>query len=155
MGCIAGRIHPDPAIAYKQEITRQWWSTAKARYELWISDVVLGESSDGDPSAAQERLEIIQGLAQLDASETVKEVTKSLLANKAVPESQPRDAFHIAVAAVNNMQFITTWNFKHILNPTVRHLIESVCKDAGFDLPVICTPEQLLKAYNVIKRNKR
>ena len=70
----------------------------------------------------------------------------SLVACGAVPASQPRDALHIAIAAVNGVQYLATWNFKHIANPMLQGRIASVCRQGGFEPPVICTPEQLLEA---------
>ncbi len=68
--------------------------------------------------------------------------------NHAVPSTEPRDATHIAIAAVNGIDFLATWNFKHIMNPAVQHVIDAVCRDCGYEPATICTPEQLLEAYN-------
>jgi len=71
-----------------------------------------------------------------------------LIARHAVPASEPRDAAHIALAAVNGIDFLATWNFKHILNPETQHLIDAICRDAGQEPATICTPEQLLETYD-------
>jgi hypothetical protein len=68
-----------------------------------------------------------------------------LVNRKAVPATEPRDALHIAIATVNAVQFIVTWNFKHILNPHQQTKIASVCRESGYEPPVICTPQQLLE----------
>ncbi len=65
-------------------------------------------------------------------------------AENAVPPTEPRDALHIAVAAVHGIQYLVTWNFRHIANASLRGRIESVCRDAGFEPPIICTPEELV-----------
>lgn len=70
-------------------------------------------------------------------------LTTVLIAANAVPASEPRDAFHIAISAVNGVNYLLTWNFKHIANAALRGLIEQVCRDAGFEPPVICTPDEL------------
>ena len=148
VGNLAGRVHPDPNIAARQAVTRRWWVTAASRYRLLVSQLVLDECSSGDPTAAKERLDIIDGVELLNTSDAVEDLTDALLANGAVPTSQPRDAFHIAIAAVNGVEYIATWNFKHIANPTLQSRIASVCSDCGFEAPVICTPEQLWEAEN-------
>jgi predicted nucleic acid-binding protein len=148
VGNIAGRVHPDPLIAARQTITRKWWLKAAERYRLFVSELVLDECSRGDPLAAKERLSAIQGVELLDTTPPAENLADALVANGAVPASQPRDAFHIAIAAVNGVQYLVTWNFKHIANPTLQNRIASVCRDNGFDPPVICTPEQLLEAEN-------
>jgi hypothetical protein len=74
-------------------------------------------------------------------------LARELLRNFAVPASEPRDAAHIAIAAVNGIDFLVTWNFKHIMNPVTQHVIDAVCRKMGYEPATICTPEQLLESY--------
>lgn len=143
VGNIAGRLHPDLTIAARQRLTRNWWATAAARYELFISQVTVDECAAGDPDAASERLEVIRSLPLLDETDAVEDLAALLIARLAIPEPQPRDALHIAIATVHGVQFIATWNFKHILNPHLQTKIADTCYEAGYLPPVICTPEQL------------
>ena len=144
IGHIAGRLHPNASVLARQQVTRLWWETAKSRYRVVVSDLVLAECGDGDSTAAQERLDLLNDLTAIDTDSEAESLANSLLAGKAVPESEPRDALHIAIAAVNGIDYLATWNFKHILNPTKQRLIESICRDAGVEPPTICTPEQLM-----------
>ena len=132
IGHIAGRLHPNPDIASHQRITREWWSTARSRYRLVSSRLTIDECCDGDPSAASERLEVLQGIPLLAESLDAELLAKELVAQLAVPATEPRDALHIALAAANGVQFIATWNFKHILNPHLQSQIAATCRDAGF-----------------------
>jgi hypothetical protein len=143
IGHLVGRIHPDPLIAGRQAATRSWWSTASANYRLLISQLVIEECRAGDPAAAADRLATLASLEILDASSEVDELAMSLTANGAVPVSEPRDAYHIAISAVNGVKYLLTWNFKHIANAALRERIEAVCRDSGFEPPVICTPDEL------------
>ena len=143
VGHLTGRVHADPIIAARQAVTRQWWPNASLRYRLHVSQLVLDECAGGDPTAAKERLDAVASLALLDVTDAVDDLADRLTADGAIPPSEPRDAFHIAIAAVNGVQYLVTWNFKHIANATMRGRIESVCRDAGFEPPIICTPEEL------------
>ena len=143
VGNLAGRVHPDPNIAVRQAVTRRWWATAASRYRLLVSQTVLDECAGGDPTAAQERLEEIDSLPLLDITQQVHDLADDLTSCNAVPSTEPRDALHIAVAAVHGVQYLVTWNFEHIANASLRERIESVCRDAGFEPPIICTPEEL------------
>jgi len=145
VGHIAGRVHPDPIVATRQQITRDWWQNAASGYELFISQVVLEECSEGDPSVAAERLEVVKDLDLLESSDEVDDLADALISEKAVPASEPRDAFHIAIAAVNGLEYLLTWNCRHIANATLRGRIEKVCRDAGYEPPIICTPEELVE----------
>jgi len=143
VGNLAGRIHPDPVIAARQDVTRKWWPTALAQFRLLISQLVLDECSGGDPTAAQECLQEVDFLPLLDVTDEVRELADQLTTQGAVPVSEPRDAIHIAIAAVHGVQYLVTWNFKHIANAALRSRIEAVCRDSGYEPPIICTPEEL------------
>jgi hypothetical protein len=108
----------------------------------------LDECGDGDSDAASERLDVIRDLPLLDETIEAESLANLLIARLAVPMSQPRDALHIATAAVHGEQFIVTWNFRHLLNPHLQNKIADTCREAGYNPPVICTPEQLRAADN-------
>jgi hypothetical protein len=56
-----------------------------------------------------------------------------------------RDALHIAVATVHGMDYLLTWNCTHIANAITRPKIELICRVAGYEPPVICTPPESRK----------
>ena len=143
IGHVAGRVHRDPLIAARQHFARRWWPELCSKYHVFISELVVDESSDGDPAAAQERLQILQELETLEIDDQVRSLAAALLSARAIPPSEPRDAFHVALAAVHGIEYLVTWNFAHIANAAMRAQIEAVCRDAGFEPPVICTPEEL------------
>ena len=105
---------------------------------------MLDEAGDADPEAARQRLDAIKGLPKLDITRRVTELADALIAEAAVPAVAETDALHIAVAAVHGMNFIVTWNFRHIANATMEPLIRETCWRHGWRCPEICTPEQLL-----------
>ncbi len=148
VGHIVGRLHPFAAVLARQQVTRQWWGSAADRYELFVSDLVLAECGDGDAGAASERLNVVDGVNVLRTTESANDLAAALIAAHAVPASEPRDALHIALAAINGIDYLATWNFKHIMNPSTQHLIDDVCRDAGIETATICTPEQLLVTYD-------
>jgi predicted nucleic acid-binding protein len=148
IGHIAGRLHPAVSVLARQQITRQWWLSAANRYRLFVSELVLAECDDGDSDAARERLSIIDGIEFLRTTPAASELAAALIAAHAVPITEPRDALHIAIAAVNGIDYLATWNFKHIMNPSTQHRIDATCRRAGIECATICTPEQLLVTYD-------
>ena len=96
VGNIAGRMHPNPDVASRQRITREWWTTATVRYRIVTSRLTLDECGADDPSAASERLEILQGIPILDTSDEAESLAELLVDRKAVPATEPRDALHRA-----------------------------------------------------------
>ena len=138
-----GRILADPIVAGRQTVTRQWWPTAIVNFRFFVSKVVADECAAGDPEAAEERLAVLDSLEFIASSPSVDELAHKLIEEFAVPKTEPRDAVHISVAAVNGLEYLVSWNFKHIVNPTTRSAIERVCRDVGFVPPIICTPDEL------------
>ncbi len=145
IGHLVGRIHPDPTVAGKQISTREWWATAADQFQLFVSELVVGECGDGDPEAAAERLALLTSIERLKASQASNDLAKQLVAGHAVPATELRDAAHISLAAVLGIQYLTTFNFKHIANPATRSKIEFICRSAGYNPPTICTPADLLE----------
>lgn len=148
IGHVAGRLHPAASILARQQVTREWWATAASRYLLFVSDLVLAECGDGDSDAAIERLRVIDGIDILRTTDAANQLAAELIRSHAVPETEPRDALHIALSAINGIDYLATWNFKHIMNPSTQHSIDAVCRNAGIESAVICTPEQLLVIYD-------
>jgi hypothetical protein len=143
IGHLVGRILVDPIVAGRQTATRLWWPTAQVRHRLLVSELVMDECGAGDPAAAAERLAIVKALEFLDASEDADQLAEELIARHAIPASEPRDATHISLATVNGIEYLATWNLKHIANPATRAAIECICREAGYQPPLICTPDEL------------
>ncbi len=136
---------PELIVAANQEATRSWWELSRPKYELFISDIVTQEASGGDQEAANRRVSAIEGLPSLDVSEAVELLAARLIAEAALPEKAKIDALHIAVATVHGMDYLLTWNCKHIANAVMRTKIEAICRTAGYEPPVICTPLELME----------
>jgi hypothetical protein len=131
-------------LAAHQEVTEEWWTDHRHDYELYISDLVTDEVSDGDPGFATLRIAALAGIASLDVTWEVDELATRLLAGGLIPVKAAQDAFHVAVSAVHGMDFLLTWNCTHINNVNTIRRIESICSEAGFSCPVICSPDELL-----------
>ena len=128
----------------RQELTREWWDSRRTAYDLYTSEVVLEEAADGDAVMAGKRVTILAGIQLLDIDEQVAELAAELVQRGILPAVAARDAIHIATAAVHRMQFLLTWNCKHIANPHIRERIRACFARHGVDLPVICTPEEFI-----------
>ena len=130
---------PELVMAANQEATRSWWDTARPRFELFISGIVLDEASRSDPEAVERRVSVLEGLPELDLSEQAEALARQLLAGAALPAKATTDALHIAIVTVHGIDYLLTWNCKHIANARMRPRIESICRTAGYEPPIICT----------------
>ena len=136
-----GRHTPLQHIAIKQAATLQWWQEIAPTCDIFISQYVNTESSDGDPVRAELRRKSLEGIAAIDgASDEVTDLAEALMSGHAVPDSEATDAFHIATAAVNGMDVLLTWNCKHMANPITLPVTASIIAKAGYRCPVIITP---------------
>jgi len=135
----------DIVIAGHQQITREWWER-RSRFELCVSQAVVEEAARGDPMAAARRMTLLSGIPVLAFAAEVYDVANRLLRMHAVPAEALVDAIHIAVTAVNSVDYLLTWNSRHIANAAARGKIEQACLAAGLRAPVICTPEELMEA---------
>ena len=109
-----------------------------------MSQIVVDECSAGDSLAAAERLQLIDGIQVLAVSADARHLADELMTKHGIPETEPRDALHIAISAVNGIQYLLTWNFRHIANAETRATIEQICRDCGYAPPSICSPDELL-----------
>lgn len=130
--------------AAHQQITREWWQS-RARFDLYISQLVLREASGGDEEAAKLRLEALKGIPVLAVSSDASALAQQLVQQGPLPESAVADALHIGIATVNGMDYLLTWNCAHIANATIRHRIEAICRASGYQPPILCTPEELME----------
>ena len=126
-----------------QERTREWWENQRGDYELCISQVVLSEVSQGDSEMAARRLDLLQDIPELDLSEEVENLTIALMECGALPPAAARDAAHIAATCVYRIDILLTWNCKHIANPHIQRQLKKVIERHGYEMPVLCTPDQL------------
>ena len=130
--------------AAHQEVTREWWENHRDRYDLKISELVVRECSAGDAEAAAKRVEIIREIPRLAINTHVENIAKGLLRTQLVPPQAAEDALHIAIAAAHSIDFVLTWNFKHIANPSMQRAIARYLNDLGLAFPFICSPEEML-----------
>jgi predicted nucleic acid-binding protein len=142
---LTARRSRDLIATANQELTQEWWETRKGDFYLVISEFVLREASAGDPIAAGNRLAAIEGIPELNVTDEVGLLARILIEQIPIPEKAQLDAFHIAVAAVHGIEYLLTWNCTHINNAELRPRIEALCRSNGFEPPIICTPQELLK----------
>lgn len=142
---LARRPARDLIVAAHQELTREWWEERSIGFELVISELVEQEAGAGDPDASLLRLAAIQGIAILALSGDAISIAEHLVDSGLIPREVAADALHIAIAAANGIDYLLTWNCKHLANASLRVQIAALLEDAGYACPVICTPEELME----------
>lgn len=142
---LTARPARDVVVLAHQQLTREWWTTQRQTFDLYTSEIVLAEAERGDAEAARARLEILSETRQLSANPAAEELVPVLLRETGLPAKALADMAHIALATVHGMQFLLTWNCRHIANATVLRTVARTCRRLGYEVPVICTPEELME----------
>jgi hypothetical protein len=142
---LVGRLSRDVVVLANQELTREWWESRRVEYDLFISEVVIGEAAIGDADLARQRMTICEALPLLAVTNEAERLAPLLLKAAAMAPNAATDALHMAVAAVQGMDYLLSWNCTHIANATIRRAIDRQCRASGYEPPVICTPQELIQ----------
>ncbi len=142
---LVGRLSRDVVVLGNQELTREWWADRRADYELFVSEVVVGEAAIGDADLARQRVKLCDDLQLLAVSDEAERLAPLLLKAAGMARNAETDALHVAVAAVHGMDYLLSWNCTHIANATIRRAIDKQCRASGYEPPVICTPQELIE----------
>lgn len=128
-----------------QKPAREWWENRRAQFSLYISQTVLDEVARGDAEIAVKRLEILKDFPLLEVNESVENLAAQFLTKSNLPPKAADDSIHIAVATVFGLDYLLTWNCKHIANAQIQKKLAQISFDAGYELPTICTPYELME----------
>jgi len=142
---LVARPSNDVTVSDRQQATRQLWEEYSDPFEFVTSDIVLEEAERGDPREAQRRTTLLDTLRTLPLSPEATALAHKLIDAGAVPPQSLSDAQHIAIAVVHNIEYLVSWNYKHIVNETKRQHITDVCLAAGYQPTTLCTPEALME----------
>ena len=134
----------DLIVAAHQQVTREWWDLRRPDFDLFVSRLVLQEAGAGDLEAAQRRLAALRDISRLALNPEALALARDLVTRGPLPANATEDAMHIAVATVHGMDYLLTWNCRHIANARMRQAVALTCALRGYDPPVICTPEELM-----------
>jgi len=134
----------DLITAARQQLTRTWWELRRTDFRLFVSEEVVREIRAGDADAVSRRLTYLAGLSALIITAPAIELAKALVDERCMPPEAATDALHVAIATVNGIEYLLTWNCSHIANAQMRGKIERLIRARGHQPPILCTPEELL-----------
>ena len=144
IGYLTIRPSTNLITASNSVITQNWWDTRRENFTLYISEVVLEELARGDQEIATKRLDLISELPLLALNEAVEELAQQFLTKSNLPPKASDDALHIALATVYKVDYLLTWNCKHIANAQIQKKLSQISIESGYELPTICTPYEIM-----------
>lgn len=143
IGYLTARSRHSLIFQARQELTRRWWNTGRGQYDLVASQLVLDEAAAGDAEASEERLQLLAGIPLLASSDPqIDSLAEALLSAHLLPEKARSDAQHVAIATVHRVEYLLTWNCKHIANAATLPGVYRLLAESGYPPPLIVTPEE-------------
>ncbi len=142
---LTSRPSRDLIVAGHQRLTQDWWERRSGDFHLVASELVLQEAAAGDEDAAGARLKVLNDLELLAVSKEAMDLAAALVEPGPLPKNAAEDALHIAISVTNGVDYLLTWNCRHLANAAMRSSIESLCRENGYEPAIICTPEELLE----------
>lgn len=148
LGHLTARPTNNLILAANINITQDWWQNYSSSFVLYASEVVEDEAAKGDIAIATQRLELLRALMLLELTEEALELSQAFLSQSNLPPKAANDALHIALATVYGLDYLLTWNCKHMANAQIQRKLSQISSELGYVLPVICTPYELME-YNM------
>lgn len=142
---LTARVSRDLIVAAHQQITQEWWENERTHYDVFISELVVQEAQKGDRNAVKKRLALLKPMKRLLVNEHVIHLAEQIIEKRVLPASVMDDILHIAIAAIHRMDYLLTWNCKHIANAQIQKTITRIIEQQGYESPVMCTPEELVE----------
>jgi predicted nucleic acid-binding protein len=145
LGYLTARPSRNLVLVANTEVTREWWDMRRRAFNLYTSQAVVKEVSQGDAEIASQRLAILRDFPLLELNQSVLDLAEQFLGRSNLPSKADVDAIHIAAATVHGMDYLLTWNCKHIANAQIQGKLAEISLDFGYELPILCTPYELLE----------
>jgi predicted nucleic acid-binding protein len=142
---VSRRNQRDLLVAANQELTDEWWEKRRTKFEVYVSAIVLAEAGRGDPTMASARLEVVRGLPLVQITPFTATLADALLKKTGLPRDANEDALHIAAAATAGLDYLLTWNCKHIANGVIVRRVNEIIRGHGLEPPLIYTPQELME----------
>lgn len=144
LGHLTARPTDNLILAANIKITQDWWNDFRGSFVLYASEVVEDEAARGDQEIAARRLNLLQSLMLLELTEEALELAQAFLNQSNLPSKASNDALHIALATVYGLDYLLTWNCKHMANAQIQRKLSQISSQLGYVLPIICTPYELI-----------
>jgi hypothetical protein len=141
---LTARPSRDMVIATHQQLTSDWWSTANEKYSLYISATVLDEISVGDVEAVSRRIAVLRDTQVLPIDPAIAGLADEYNQLLGLPPKAYNDGVHLAYGTVFEMDYVVTWNMRHMANSKTMRVLTEFNVSRGLHVPLIVTPEYLL-----------
>lgn len=141
--CVSTRT--DVASAYQREASLAWWQSERGRHEVLVSDAVINELSDRRFAGREAALAFVEGIPAISVTPAMTALAELLVQKQAMPRPVGGDALHVAMATVAGVDYLITWNVKHLANPKKVQHVNAVCLEFALVAPRIMRPDDMME----------
>lgn len=134
-----------PDSLYRQKITIEWWKTQRKYYDLYTSYFTVKELNNPVYTNWEKVSELAQDISILRTTNEIKGIIRIYMENDLMPKDDTGDAAHLAIASYHSVDYLLTWNCKHLANANKKEHINLINMRLGLVSPDIITPEQLFR----------
>lgn len=142
---LTSRLSNNTLKLSRQQATRHLWDEYFDCFEFIVSDLVVAEIERGDAEEVKQRNQTVVNLTTLETTSASNRLARILIDSGALPQKSWTDAQHISIATVHSLDYLISWNFKHIVNESKREYIYKVCRNAGYSTSCLCTPITIIE----------
>jgi hypothetical protein len=142
---LAANLSRDIVVAAHQQITQEWWINVRPKLDCYISPFVIQESQRGDDEISKRRIKLLSGISVLEMNNKIEKMADIYFDKLKIPDKAQLDAAHLAVACYYKMDYLISWNCKHIVSARIRKELETINNGLQIFTPIICTPEELME----------
>ncbi len=134
----------DPISQAQRIITVDWWRNQRPHFDLYYSQAVVAELTRLRFPGQQAALGLLDEMTLLPITAEVEGVAETYQRHFVMPAGDMGDAVHLAVACVHEVDYLLTWNCRHIANTNkIRH-VQAINMRLGLCTPMMLTPEMLV-----------
>ena len=135
-------VYRDPRDVFLQQQTRLFWANI-GTYEPYVSVVVLGEIEAASSTIQQELRELVEGFPVLYLTPEAEQLAEHYINEGIFARRDQNDARHVAVATTGEMDYLVSWNFRHLVRVKTRRMVNEINLQVGYKTVEIVAPSEL------------
>lgn len=133
-----------PSLVAWRDATRVWWDAHRHSYRLVTSQAVLSELSRAPEPKSSRSIELLKDVEVLREPTGILDVIEHYVEHKLMSPGGDGDAYHLAMASMCSIDYLLTWNCRHLANANKFQHIAILNERLHLHVPVLTTPLMLL-----------
>lgn len=133
------------ASRFQRRETIHWWRSERNHFRLFCSELVLAELEEVIFPGQRRAIRLALSLPFLPVTDSVIDAAKCYVEHSAMPRTDIGDAYHLALASVHEVDYLLTWNCKHLANASKVEHLQTLNLRLGLATPTLLTPPMLVQ----------